>query len=317
MTLFEHAHQRQHRRHDPPPPGEIAVTDAGVVEREMFMPQRVGAAATPEGRVPGEEFERLIIHAAAHLDIRVVAGQTVNAVDVARAFLDPAETAAAAHAVKKFLAHYRAGATGEVVEHHRQVCRTVDGQRIEGVLAIRWHRIGRAGQKDGIGAHVAGSPCEGDEIAREHRADALHQRHAPLDPVVGEAGEIDTFLNGLGIVLAGGAARDYAMHAAAITRAIERMRETIEEPLSPAQIAGEIGISTCQLERLFGKFLNTSSKKYFMELRLERARHLLIQTEASVIEIALACGFESSGHFSRVYRAANCVAPMQQRGRLS
>jgi len=102
-----------------------------------------------------------------------------------------------------------------------------------------------------------------------------------------------------------------------LTRAIQRMRETIEDPLSPAQIATEIGISTRQLERLFGKFLNTSPKKYFMELRLERARHLLIQTEASVIEIALACGFESSGHFSRVYRAAYGVAPMQQRGRLS
>jgi transcriptional regulator GlxA family with amidase domain len=102
-----------------------------------------------------------------------------------------------------------------------------------------------------------------------------------------------------------------------LTRAIQRMRETIEEPLSPAQIAAEIGISTRQMERLFGKFLNTSPKKYFMDLRLERARHLLIQTEASVIEIALACGFESSGHFSRVYRAAYGVAPMQQRGRLS
>jgi transcriptional regulator GlxA family with amidase domain len=102
-----------------------------------------------------------------------------------------------------------------------------------------------------------------------------------------------------------------------LTRAIQRMRETIEDPLSPAQIAAEIGISTRQLERLFGKFLNTSPKKYFMDLRLERARHLLIQTEASVIEIALACGFESSGHFSRVYRAAYGVAPMQQRGRLS
>lgn len=102
-----------------------------------------------------------------------------------------------------------------------------------------------------------------------------------------------------------------------LTRAIQRMRETIEDPLSAAQIAAEIGISTRQLERLFGMFLNTSPKKYFMELRLERARHLLIQTEAPVIEIALACGFESPGHFSRVYRAAYGVAPMQQRGRLS
>ena len=102
-----------------------------------------------------------------------------------------------------------------------------------------------------------------------------------------------------------------------LTRAIARMRETIEDPVSPAQIAAGIGISTRQLERLFGKFLNTSPKKYFIELRLERARHLLIQTEAPVIEVALACGFESAGHFSRVYRAAYGVSPMQQRGRLS
>jgi len=102
-----------------------------------------------------------------------------------------------------------------------------------------------------------------------------------------------------------------------LTHAIGRMRAAIEEPVSPAQIAAEIGISTRQLERLFGKFLNTSPKKYYMELRLDRARHLLIQTEAPVIEIALACGFESSGHFSRVYRAAYGVAPTQQRGRLT
>jgi len=102
-----------------------------------------------------------------------------------------------------------------------------------------------------------------------------------------------------------------------LTRAIGRMRETIEEPISPGRIAAEIGISTRQLERLFGKFLNTSPKKYYMELRLDRARHLLIQTEAPVIDVALACGFESSGHFARVYRAAYGVAPTQQRGRLS
>ncbi|SEL20730.1 transcriptional regulator, AraC family with amidase-like domain [Roseovarius azorensis] len=102
-----------------------------------------------------------------------------------------------------------------------------------------------------------------------------------------------------------------------LTRAIQMMRDKIETPPSPSTIAAHIGISARQLERLFGKFLNTSPKKYLMDLRLERARHLLVQTEASVIEIALACGFESAGHFSRVYRAAYGVAPMQQRSRLS
>jgi AraC-like DNA-binding protein len=76
----------------------------------------------------------------------------------------------------------------------------------------------------------------------------------------------------------------------------------------------DLGISTRQLERLFGKYLNTSPKKYFMEMRLERARHLLLQTEMSVIEVAVACGFESPGHFARVYRTAYGVTPMMQRG---
>ena len=98
-----------------------------------------------------------------------------------------------------------------------------------------------------------------------------------------------------------------------LVKAIARMQETIEAPLSGAEIAEEIGISTRQLERLFGRYLNTSPKKYFMELRLERARHFLVQTESSVIDVALACGFESAGHFSRVYRATFGVTPTNQR----
>lgn len=102
-----------------------------------------------------------------------------------------------------------------------------------------------------------------------------------------------------------------------LSSAIRRMKDRIEDPISPATIAAEIGISTRQLERLFGQHLNTSPKKYYMQLRLDRARHLLIQTESSIIDVAYACGFESPGHFSRVYRSAFGVTPMAQRSRIS
>lgn len=101
-----------------------------------------------------------------------------------------------------------------------------------------------------------------------------------------------------------------------LARAIELMRDTLEDPISPALIASEIGISTRQLERLFGKYLNTSPKKYFLEMRLDRARHLLLQTEMSIVNVAMACGFQSPGHFSRVYRINFGVTPMLQKGRL-
>lgn len=102
-----------------------------------------------------------------------------------------------------------------------------------------------------------------------------------------------------------------------LTKAIQIMRENLEYIIPPAQIASQLGISTRQLERLFGKYLNTSPKKYYLEIRLEKARHLLVQTESSVIDISLACGFESSGHFARVYKTAYGQSPSTQRSRLN
>ena len=101
-----------------------------------------------------------------------------------------------------------------------------------------------------------------------------------------------------------------------LIKAISMMREQLETPVSPALIAQEIGISTRQLERLFGKYLNTSPKRYYMEMRMERARNLLIQTEASITEVAMACGFESPGHFSKVYKTWCGVTPLNQKGKI-
>ena len=109
----------------------------------------------------------------------------------------------------------------------------------------------------------------------------------------------------------------HGMRNAHLMRAIEIMEANIEEPLSPSLIAEDLGISTRQLERLFGKYLNSTPKHYFMELRLYRARNLLVQTEQSITEIAMACGFRSTSHFSKVYRGAYGRSPISQRTTLN
>ena len=101
-----------------------------------------------------------------------------------------------------------------------------------------------------------------------------------------------------------------------LAAAIACMGKNLDAPVSRSVIARELGISTRQLERLFGKYLNTSPRKYYMEMRLERASHLLVQTEMSIIDVAMACGFESPGHFSRVYRTAFGMTPMMKRARI-
>lgn len=102
-----------------------------------------------------------------------------------------------------------------------------------------------------------------------------------------------------------------------VAKAVEMMRDRLEDPISPMAIAQDLGISVRQLERLFGRYFNTSPSRYYMELRLERARNLLIQTEMSISEIAVACGFHSVGHFARLYRKSFGMAPGGQRGRIS
>ena len=95
---------------------------------------------------------------------------------------------------------------------------------------------------------------------------------------------------------------------------IQMMEANIEEPISPATLARDVGMSTRQLERLFRRYLNRSPKRYYMELRLQKARNLLMQTDMSVINVALACGFASPSHFSKCYRAQYNTTPYRERG---
>ncbi|RLJ41712.1 AraC family transcriptional regulator with amidase-like domain [Litoreibacter meonggei] len=99
-----------------------------------------------------------------------------------------------------------------------------------------------------------------------------------------------------------------------LSRVIQMMEVNVEEPISPSLLAKEVGMSTRQLERLFRRYLNRSPKRYYMEIRLQKARNLLMQTDMSVINVALACGFASPSHFSKCYRAHYDTTPYRERG---
>ncbi len=98
-----------------------------------------------------------------------------------------------------------------------------------------------------------------------------------------------------------------------LAQAVRIMRRQIEQPAATHEVAAEVGISTRQLERLFAQYLHTSPKRFLLELRLERARLLLIHTDMPIMEIALACGFVSASHFARSYHKAFGTRPNAQR----
>ncbi|RWP36735.1 MAG: GlxA family transcriptional regulator [Mesorhizobium sp.] len=94
---------------------------------------------------------------------------------------------------------------------------------------------------------------------------------------------------------------------------IELMEANLSEPLSLIEIADYVDLSRRQIERLFRTEMGRSPARYYLEIRLDRARHLLIQSSLPVVEVAVACGFVSASHFSKCYRELYARSPQQER----
>lgn len=94
---------------------------------------------------------------------------------------------------------------------------------------------------------------------------------------------------------------------------IELMEANLSEPLSLIEIADNVDLSRRQIERLFRSEMGRSPARYYLEIRLDRARHLLIQSTMPVVEVAIACGFVSASHFSKCYRELYARSPQQER----
>ena len=98
-----------------------------------------------------------------------------------------------------------------------------------------------------------------------------------------------------------------------VLQIVELMEAHLSEPLSLIEIADEVDLSRRQIERLFRTEMGRSPARYYLEIRLDRARHLLIQSSLPVVEVAVACGFVSASHFSKCYRELYARSPQQER----
>lgn len=103
------------------------------------------------------------------------------------------------------------------------------------------------------------------------------------------------------------------IHNPKVLRGIEMMESHIEEPISQDQLAHDLGLSRRQLERLFRKHVGMAPVHYYLEMRLRRARHLLLQSDLPILELAIASGFVSASHFSKCYRDVYGKSPSEER----
>ncbi|MDQ0121815.1 transcriptional regulator GlxA family with amidase domain [Pseudomonas lini] len=102
-------------------------------------------------------------------------------------------------------------------------------------------------------------------------------------------------------------------HQPKLQEIVALMEANLEEPIELDELANYVGLSRRQLERLFQKYLKSSPSRYYLKLRLIRARQLLKQTSISIVELSVVCGFVSTPHFSKCYRECFGIPPSDER----
>jgi AraC family carnitine catabolism transcriptional activator len=105
----------------------------------------------------------------------------------------------------------------------------------------------------------------------------------------------------------------YGIHNKKLAQVIGNMEQHTEPPLGTIALAAAINVTRRQLERLFRVHLNDTPSGFYLRLRLDKARQLLRQSDLSVLEVSIACGFESPSYFTRSYRARFARCPREDR----
>jgi transcriptional regulator GlxA family with amidase domain len=155
--------------------------------------------------------------------------------------------------------------------------------------------------------------CSGGTASMDLVLHLISDRHGP-DLARGVANQFHhERIRGDGDDQRGGRNIPLAHLPASLRQAVEIMLRQVEDPLPVPQIARQVGVSSRQLERLFLRHFEKTPLGYYIQLRLERARELLLYSDQPVIDIAFQVGFTSTSHFAGWYRRLYGIRPSQAR----
>ncbi len=98
-----------------------------------------------------------------------------------------------------------------------------------------------------------------------------------------------------------------------IGHTVSYMQQHLDAPLQVAALASQASVSLSHYFALFKRMTGRTPIRFFIDLRMERARRLLQTTSLSVKEIAAALGYDDPFYFSRVFKSVSGIAPTEYR----
>ena len=139
----------------------------------------------------------------------------------------------------------------------------------------------------------------------------IRQRASSPEPLFRKAAEHRLY--GLLCELAGGRTPLPTAGQTYVNGALEMMQSAIHGTLDLTTIAGKLGIDPSYFTRIFHQAVGMSPMRYYMGLKVETARFLLVQTRLPMAQIAVDLAFRDEYHFSHTIRKTTGYSPTQIR----
>lgn len=102
-----------------------------------------------------------------------------------------------------------------------------------------------------------------------------------------------------------------------VSKACEHIARHLTEPIYVGELAAMTGLGKSAFSRLFKRGTGRTLPQYMNELRIARACSLLAESDLTVSQIAVECGFVSPAHFQRQFREQQHCAPLVYRSRVT
>jgi PAS domain S-box-containing protein len=101
--------------------------------------------------------------------------------------------------------------------------------------------------------------------------------------------------------------------ADAFAKVIAHLHDNFADRLSSSELADMAGLSVSHFERRFRRAFNASPRQYLLRVRVEHAASMLLETDKTISQVALACGFYDHAHFSRSFQRIMRQTPSEYR----
>ncbi|MEK3885025.1 AraC family transcriptional regulator [Paenibacillus sp. PL2-23] len=102
-------------------------------------------------------------------------------------------------------------------------------------------------------------------------------------------------------------------HSKTIANTIAYIKNNLDEQWNLAKLAQIAGLSPSYFHSIFTKAMQQTPNDYIVELRLEKAKRMLLTTDASILDVAMLCGFGSGAYFGFLFKKKTGVSPVHFR----